>query len=308
MTIDVLSQLLEMKWRDVGFPVTEFTTSVAHDLAVHKWPDRDGAHVESTGRQPLTFRASIPFKNGVHPGPGETWGKQFLYPTVFRNFLTAFATRTSGFLQHPELGLIRCKPHTAEIKWGATSRDGCEVQASWIESLDDTVTEFQDILASKSPVADLILQADELDAQVATYPNTGLSVEVRSFSFVEAIKNITKSFNAITLASAKYGGYINHVSYRVSLLEDSVIRLRDNTAWPIIQSCERMKSSLHDLKKTALTTGRRIAFHTVDRSSTLAALTVITRGTVKDLLTLNPQLGRAPVISKGTIVRYYVAL
>jgi len=305
---DVLSQLLELKWRDVSVPCTQFSTSLAHDVVIHKWPDRDGAHVEATGRQPLQHRASIPFKNGVNPGRGETWGKNFLYPDTFRLFLTAFATRTSGFLQHPELGLIRCKPHTAEFNWGATSRDGCECTATWIESLDDTVTEFQDILASKSPVADLILQADALDDQIVNYPNPKLSPSIRSFSFATAIRNVTKSFNAITLASAKYGGYINHVAYRASVLEDAVLGLHDNAAWPIVTSCERIRASLHDLKRSQLTASRTVGLHTVARDGTLASLLIPTRSTVTDLLTLNPSLGRSSVIPKGTVVRYYLPL
>lgn len=297
-----------MKWRDVSFPVQQFSTSLAHDLAIHKWPDRDGAHVEATGRQPLTFRASIPFKNGVRPGPGESWGTSDLYPTTFRLFLTAFATRTSGFLQHPELGLIRCKPHTAEFGWGATSRDGCDCTATWTESLDDTVTEFQDILASKSPVADLMLTCDELDSQIASYDNPLLSVHVRSFSFGAAIRNVTKSFNAITLASAKYGGYINHVAYRASLLEDAVLGLRDNKAWPMVTACERIRASLHDLKRSQLTASRLVGFYTVARDATLASLLVPTRSSVSNLLLLNPTLGRSSVIPKGTVVRYYLPL
>ena len=131
--------------------MTQFSTSLAHDQVVHKWADRDGAHVEATGRQPLQFRAAIPFKNAVLPGPGETWGNLFLYPDTFRLFLTAFATRTSGILQHPELGPLRAKPHAAEFMWAANVRDGCDCTATWTESFDDTVTEFQDVLARKSP-------------------------------------------------------------------------------------------------------------------------------------------------------------
>ncbi len=303
---DVLSQLLEFKWRDVSFPVTQFSTSLAHDQAVHKWPDRDGAHVEATGRQPLQFRASIPFKNGISPGNSETWGKLFLYPDTFRNFLVAFATRTSGNLQHPELGPIRCKPHTAEMQWGANSRDGVDVQATWIESLDDTVTEFQDILARKSPVAELTLQGDQLDGQVTDYKNPLLPPSARAFSFVDAIRKVTKSFNAISLASYKYGGYINHVAYKAQLLEDAVLRIRDNSAWPIVTSCERMRATLHDAKKLQIAGDRLVGTFTIPKDATLASLLIPTRTSPTDLLTLNPTLGRSAVILKGTIVRYFL--
>ncbi len=306
---DVLSQLLEYKWRDVSFPVVQFSTGVAHDHVIHKWADRDGGHVEATGRQPLQFRASIPFKNSVNPGPSETWGKLFLYPDTFRLFLAAFATRTSGVLQHPELGPIRCKPHSADFTWSANSRDGCDCNATWTESLDDTVSEFQDILARKSPVAELILQADALDAEVAAYPNPLLSTSVRSFSFADAMRLATKPFNTITLTSAKYGGYINHVAYRASLLEDAVLHLHDNAAWPIVTACERVRALLHDLKKQQLTVANRlIGFYTVPRDATLASLIVPTRTSARELLNLNPSLASGPVVRKGTVVRYLLPL
>ena len=105
-------------------------------------------------------------------------------------FLVAFTTRTSGILQHPELGEIRCKPDKAEFKWSANTRDGVDVSASWIESLDDTVTEFQDILARPSPAQDVAL---DLDDQLGQYTNPGLPSHVRAFSFVDGITKITSA-------------------------------------------------------------------------------------------------------------------
>ena len=299
---DVLGQLLEFKWRDISFPTTGFSMSVAHDLKQHKWPDRDGAHVEATGRQPIVHHAQVPFRNGIKAAKSESWG--LLYPYTFRLFLVAFTTRTSGILQHPELGEIRCKPDKAEFKWSANTRDGVDVSASWIESLDDTVTEFQDILARPSPAQDVAL---DLDDQLGQYTNPGLPSHVRAFSFVDGITKITSAVSGVTLVAKQKGGYINHVLYRAQLLQDAVLRLRDNTAWPIVMSCERMKAALYTMAKTLLVVARTVAVYTTPKAQTLSSLMVPTRTSVVDLITLNPELAASPVVPKGTAVRYYVA-
>ena len=319
---DVLAELLEFKWRDVSFPVTEFETNLEQDLVEHKWPQRDGAHVEATGRAPLVITATIPFRNFVAPGKSESWGRagrdidgtieldqnEILYPIVFRKFVIAMSTRSSGPLQHPEFGIIQCKPKNAHCKWLSTRRDGCDVHATWVESLDDTVSDFEDILARKSPIPLADVASSDLDQQIADFGVPLVTTDADSLagiSFSDQIQSITSSFDAASLVSSQYAGQIDHVLYRIDSLEDRITALGDVTAWPLISSCERTKSALHDLKTLLLTTDSNVlTFYTL-ADTTLAALTVQTKATIDELLILNPSLVQQSFVPAFTKVRYY---
>jgi hypothetical protein len=303
---DLLAQLFELKWRDVPVPCIDFRTEIVHDQVQHEWPDRDGAHVEATGRKALVHRATIPFFANMSPGLSETWntGGAVLYPTVFRNFHIAFTTRTSGPLQHPEFGLIQCKPGHATEHWAAKRRDGCLVEASWIESLDDTISDFQDILARKSPVPLAYVASGDLDAQLGEYDNPSLDPGDTT-SFTDDIVAVTSAVDAATLVSSSAAGKINAVIYRVQSLQDRVIALNDSTAWPILTSCDRLKGALFDMRTGLLTGGKAILYYRTPVDTTLPALVVPTRSNIVDLLTLNPRLAAGPVVPANTVVRYY---
>jgi DNA circularisation protein N-terminus len=309
MSNDVLSQLLELQWRDVSMPAYDFDLDLEQDLIQHKWPDHDGAHVEAVGRAPLVFSASIPFLNNITPGPNETWDydNQVLYPTVFRQFFIAMSDRRSGILQHPEFGYIQCKPRSAKCKWAAQRRDGCIVTASWVESLDDTVKQFQHIITSKSPVSASQAAASDLDSQIADYGNPLVTSDGDTTSFTDDMVTILSAFDAVTLAQYQAGGYIDHVLYRVQALEDRVNDAADVTAWPLVTSCERMKSALYDLQLAILEGDQDVLTITTKQDLTLGKLCVLTGSNITDLLNLNPRLASQPAVPSGTTVRYYKA-
>lgn len=312
---DVLEQLLEFKWRDVSFPVSEFDTDLEQDLVQHKWPNRDGAHVEATGRAPLAFSAIIHFRNFILPGINETWnigtetsysiGNQPLYPTVFRAFFVAMATRSSGVLQHPEFGPIRCKPKSARCKWTSQRRDGCDVTASWIESLDDTVSEFQDILARPSPIAESQVASADVDSQIVEWNNPAVTADSSSTSFSQDVAKILSTFDMATIVSSQYGASLDALTNRTLTLLQRVEAANDITAWPLISSCSRLQSSLYDVKLQLLTTGRDIATFTPQEDTSVGALSVLTNTSATDLIVLNASLARAPRVPAGTVVRYY---
>lgn len=306
---DLFSQLQECKWRTVSFPTVSFSTSIQHDQAQHKWPDRDGAHVEATGRQPLVHRATIPFRNGVSPGKGETFG--VLYPDAFRAFLIAFSDRTSGTLIHPELGPVTCKPQMASADWSANIRDGVNVTASWIESYDED-KQYAETLARPSPIAGVYIEALDLDSQLTQYTDpTGLvkpaSVDPKAptMTFTQAITKITGAFDQVSLVSKRAGGYIDAVLYRVNTLQAACYAAKDNATWPIVNSCERLKASLYGLKQTQLTQQKDILLYVVPKDQTLAAIAATLGASVKDLVTLNSSLANAPIVPRLTSVRYY---
>lgn len=298
----VFEQLLEYAWRGISFPVAEMEVDLEQDHAEHRWPDRDGAHVEATGRAPLVFHARALFRNGIAPGKAEKWG--VLYPTTFRQFIVAAADRTSGPLQHPEFGTITCKLRSAKMRWEANKRDGCDVDCTWVETFDPT-SDLASILAAPSPIASVLLFATDLDAQLTqiTPPITQPAFEP---SFADAIRGIQAISDQASLLAKQTTGSVAHIQYRVQSLSDSIAALRDNTLWPAQQSCQHLLASLNDIAKVIATPGgKRISQYLTPAPTTMAALAATLRQSISDLILLNPVLPSLPTVQANVIVRYY---
>lgn len=303
---DVLEQLLEFKFRGISVPCSDFGTLVEQDQMDHLWPDRDGGHIEGTGRKPLVHHFTLHFRNNLSPGLAESWNvnNQALYPTVFRQFFVAVSDRSSGPLQHPELGIVTAKIRTADFRWSSQRRDGVDCTCQFKES-DDSTSDFQDILARKSPVSEAHVASQDLDSQIIQYANPTITADSENGSFLDSIIAITSAFDQATLLQAQYAGKIDHVVYRVQNLQDRVTHALDVKAWPLITSGERLKGALFDMKTTLLTTEKEILHYVAARDTTLAALTGPTGTSITDLLKLNPGLASKPHVPLGTIIRRY---
>jgi len=330
---ELFDQLGEFKWREISFPATTFRVTLRQDLAQHKFPDRDGAHIEATGRAPLEFSARIPFLNSIVPGKVETWG--VLYPTQFRLFLAACADRTTGLLRHPELGAIRCKVESCDTVWDANVRAGVYVDVSWIESTFDP-DESNAIFESTSPVAESLLAATDLDASIEDIQPAPPELPEYSPSFADSMRSLQAVGDQISLLSRRVSGIQDQVSYRANAIVESIGRattslsaagvpqtvLTSVTAgrvtasatvagpaallWPLAMSGQRTLSAIDGLRKVLGTARKNIALYVVPKDSTLAGVASDVGASLSDLLKLNPTLVAGPVVTAKTIVRHYV--
>lgn len=323
---DILSQLSAFSWTSgskvrVEFPVTEMTVSFSQDLVEHKFWQVDGAQVEATGRNPLVFDAKIPFKNHIVPGKNEKFSN--LYPSEYRKFILATTDRTDGTLVHPEFGPITCKVQSVSSDWRATSRDGCDVHVTWIETL--TEEGLSKVNSNASPVNNVETFAGDLDAELSStfFP----SDPVYQPNFFDTLTQITSITDQVSIQSNRIVGKIDNVSYRLNRIEESVSRAttpprtsvksiinpnpgQANKAlttlyWPIRQTINQLKSNMNGLKQALLESGRPIVFFRVPKVSTIGSITVATKAPLKDLIDLNPDLVKRPYLPVGTIVRYY---
>jgi prophage DNA circulation protein len=298
----IFEDLREFSWRSIGFPVSGTRFSFRQDHAEHKWPDRDGAHIEATGRSPLQIEARIPLRNGIAPGHNETWTGP-LYPTVFRTLLAALLDRTTGDLNHPELGVIACKCESADVSWDPGRRDGVDVDVRWIESTDSADSLIQTI-AGKSPITTAIQFGADLDLQISQLPTIPQTPPTLP-SFGDSMRSIQAIGDQAALASMRVSGVINNVLYRVQNVEDAATRLKSSQSWPVINSCERLKASINDLKRTLLVATKSIRFYITPGIVTLAQICVATNSKIADVLALNPQLAAKVTVDAQTLVRYY---
>ena len=301
---DLFGALSSLKWKGIGFPYASLRNRFRQDLAIHKFVDRDGAHIEGTGRAPLEFSARVPFLNGLTPASSEDWPAQ-LYPTVRDAMLRACADKASGTLQHPELGNFTCKLETFEWTLDAQVRSGVWADVSWIET-DDTGDDLQAALQQSSPTSLIQSAAFDLDSNIANVdPSIFPQPYVPPTSFSDlafAIRGVT---DIPTLLQKQVGGQIANYLYEAQSLEDSVNNAKNALLWPITQSAEVAKSALYDLEATLLTQGKPAAFYTVQKDSTLAQIAATVGAQVIDIMTLNPSYIQSPVIAAGSVVRYY---
>lgn len=306
----VFEALTMCSFRGVGFPLLSLRSGFRQDQAVHKWPDRDGAHVEATGRDPFTFHARAAFRNGVTPGRNESgeWGPlHALYPDHFRGlFLPAVLDRTTGAFNHPELGAIQCKCVSVEFDHDPHKRDGVDVDMEFIESLDNP-DQLQAIIAAPSPIGATSQFAADLDAQLSgtTFSSPPAPTGFVEPSFSDAMRSIQSATDQTSLLSRKLGGQVDHVFYRVQAIEDSVATSKDVTLWPLTNSAERMKAGLLALKASLAISQKTILTFVAQSTMTLSQVSVQTGNKVQDLIKLNPTLCAAPTIPRYTPVRCY---
>ncbi len=301
---DLFEQLLACKWRDVEFPIIKVSMSLAHDLVEHKYWGVDGARVEATGLAPMRFSVSIPFINGIVPGKNERWG--ILYPNGMRSFLAAFADRRTGFFQHPEYGVIPCKPEHVSFELSGDHRGGMMCEATFVETLEDDVTIN---LIGESPVQDIELAALSLDASdgdlralIPTFPKY-------QTSWADLARGIQSIADQATLLSNTTAGKINAIVYRVDNIEDSIDRAKSALTHDVTHALERVKEKANNLREKVLSdTNKHIVRFLVPGDTTIAGLLAqLPDAQLGDIIKLNPQLMGEAVVSKGTVVRYYSA-
>ena len=254
---ELFSQLREFKWRDVSFPSSSFEVTVQQDHAQHRYPGQDGANIEATGRAPLYFTAKIPFRNGIAPGKGESWGDistETLYPFVYRKFLLACADRSTGSLQHPELGESRCKVESVRTLWDANRRDGVDVDVSWIESTEDLLDATN--IHAASPIATAEQAGADLDGQLASSLTVPVRPEFKP-DFGDIMRGLKGISDQLSILEQRTVGKIDQVLYRVDALSDSVAKNKSSLDWPLIQSIERIRDSLLRLKEASIQAGGR---------------------------------------------------
>lgn len=300
----IFEQMLPCSWRGIEIPVSALRLSLSHDLAEHKYVGVDGANLEATGRNSMQIEIVIPFFNGIVPGKNEKWTANNLYPVRFRDFLHAFVDRTTGVLQHPELGEITCKPETLDFNLEPTHRDGVEVTARFRETV--ILGDDGQVAVGNSPIQFLYGGAFDLDASDADLLSLVPERPEEEETFASLVNKLTGFVDKITIARNLAANKPAQILYRLNQLAASVDRARTPLTWPTTNAITQMSVALHDVA-VAMTKGtRKVLRYTVQAPSTLATLTSVLPGSnVDDLIHLNPQLLGRPDVQPGAVVRYY---
>lgn len=300
--------LLPFEWEGIGLPYTKMSVDLRQDLVIHKFVDRDGAHIENTGRHPLQFTFTIPFINTIAPVRGsETW-VQPLYPTQWRRFLQACAVGETGSLQHPELGVLTCKVENVRTVWEGIAGGGPMVEASWVET-DDTALQLTAALGQPSPISAMAAACANLDTYLAGI-TTAQAPQMPQLTqtFTQLMQQIQGIGTQVSLLSYEYGGQVNAIITQANQLEASLTNFPNTPNalnWPIVQQAEQAKDAAYQLQGNLLTTGTVPSSFTTQKDSTLAELAITLDADLYLLMNLNPTLILAQPVLAGSLVRYY---
>jgi hypothetical protein len=297
-------QLLPFMWRGQHLPVTRIHLSLAHDLVEHKYWGVDGGRVEATGIAPVRISATIPLSNHIFPGKKEKWSAGDLYPTALRAFIVGFGKRQTGLLQHPELGEIACKAERLDFELSGDKQGATEITASWVETLDD------DVLSAivESPVRDIELGASNLDANMTELGTLAPTLPTFQTSLSDLARKLSGIADSVTVLSYRSAGAINNIIYQANRIQFAVDRAKSALTWQSTQQLNLIKAAAYDLRR-AILSPNGIGLYTVRGDSTLAGVVVaLPKGTkVGDVIKMNPDLVRGPVVAQGTVVRYPLA-
>jgi len=306
---DALVKTQVFAFDGISFPIATFGTDFNHDIAQHKRPDRDGARLEHTGRNPITLQVHGLFYNGlIFDISANT--SDLLYPTVYKAALLRCADGTTGNVVHPELGTLRMKCVSWKSVTTAERRDGCAVDMSFVEDNEDSDGD----LGTASPLAFATFSATALDAQL-----NALSVKYQQLardlanrktgaSFADTLRQVRGVSDQIGLIQKQGAAIIPGMQRDLQITGESLERLKDTSTNTAKQLVERLKAALYQIQATQLVTASVLRY-VVPVDQTLASLSAALKTTQSDLLRLNPALANTfppGVIRATTAVRYYV--
>ncbi len=302
----VVDEYFPCQWRGVGFPISSLRISLQQDLVQHKYWGEEAANVEATGRAPLEIEAVIPFFQNVVGGKKDRFGRG-LFPSQFILFEEAFSDRTTGVLDTPQIAGLTCKPVSMEYAYDPMRRDGVEVTARWVETVDlDLASDVRVPSANSGGEALLSLDAEKSNLETIARPDFDESFE-SLLNKLGGIADTTTSRFQILLNKP------DQVLYRLKRLQDSVQRAKNALTWPIEESIEKAKEVFGP--QTVVGTGpasqrqprRPTARFTTSSRTTLTQLqSLFPNNSVDDLLFLNPRLAARPTVPAGTVLRHYL--
>lgn len=297
--------LLECKWKGISFPIVGLTTELKQDLVEHKYPDRDGAHVESTGRAPLMVNAKALFYNNTSKGKGESWKFGILFPTGYLEFLEVCKDRSTGELQHPILGTFDAKLVSMTTELDANRRDGVAVDLEWVETIKVETFDEDTISVPTTIISDAQELDDSLSSASKFPPDISSNLTTPKTSFLDLIDGVKAFIDTATLIGMKALGAIDKVLYHINNLIFSINRINSVLLADLKGKCQALKASMQALRQNVNKKLGEIRFFIVPRDVTIGELASHLGNSIVDLIKLNPTIAAKPIISKLTPVKYY---
>jgi len=291
---DVLERLPPFSWRGKLYPVLARDVGFAHENATHKVQFKNGALVEMTGAQNLTFRYTLALRQDIGVGPYED-----LFTTALTPLLNDCLLRTPGILVDPVHGQFRCVPAVFGESTDNNRRDGSDVQVEF-----QRAPELDEVLTVEQPdgLQGVIGQAHSMEVEVEKVdwkqtPSPQPSIDILGFA--------AGVLGQVSAQRDRISAIADDIAFRMEKVDKAADDLEDPRVWPLKRAARRNQMAALELKKHLDNPGRRIISVTKAYAQTITAVAASTGMTVVELLKLNPGLSRAPLVRAGTQVLVY---
>lgn len=281
-------------WREIEFPITGRDYGFAQEQAAHRFVFKDNQLIESIGRNNPTYRYTIPFREDITGG-----GWEALFIGVYPDFLSACQDRSRGVLTDPVHGSLPAKCVSLREMLDVNRRDGIDVEAEFIFAPQET--DFSNNLGTVIRTLEgAKTYAMRFDAEVA-------KINWRQQLPPEPTINpldIPAAFgDQVDAASNQISAAFGDAALRAERSADAIEKLKNPSLEPQRQQARRLKESLLALEEKSDPTGTRpLSKVTTSADRTVSAVAKLLNMPLSQLIKLNPQLARSPVIKAGVQV------
>ena len=305
--LDASSRMISPSWRGVEFPCGDWEFGFEQDHAEHKFPDRDGALIEATGRAPVTYTFTAFFRNGIDAKATVPTATLPLYPVQWRKFIVACLDRSTGSLVHPELGPINVKLKSCKTKCSLDKRDGVDVDVTFVES-PLASEELTDLLRQPSPMGAALASAKSLDDAVGNIDPVPEYPDSISPSLLDSMKALSGAVNQFKLGVGNIGSLASSYLDGITDMRDTLVKNGNPaTTAKAIADLDKCFQAVAQVVADAKPKGKPVTIAIVQSEATPDAIAAFFGTPVDDFLRMNPSAADRAKLPKDSQVFVYVA-
>lgn len=281
---------LEFSFRGIALPCVDRSHQFSHEQTPHHVLYRDGVAIDMLGIQARTFRYSCPMRDGV------TAGHTSLFAKTFRLLYEAFRDKTPGFLVDQVHGRVLVVPGAWDEQASPSKGvDGVDVSLTFVEH-----SPVDEVWEDDPPtIVDLTDQENRLDADVAVTPWTKQvpappvkpNILAAVAGAINQVNRTREQSRAAVLGVADKANRIEEASEKLGIAGEPTRAAARRMRLDATNTANNPPRSPGDVKRIVTSAPQGVA-------ELAAALGM----TVRELLTLNPNLGRSPNVPRNTEV------
>ena len=302
---NAIADLPELEWRGLTAPFTSASFDVAFDLAPRAYYGVDGFGHDNTGRQSSPFPCSLVFLNTVRPNS---------FPALYNEWVAAcIDDKSPDWLLHPLRGLTRARVQSFGVVFEASRRAGVIVNVVFVETVEDLDQRVPFGGPADAPEAAATAADEALAAVGVSYPAPTIVPVLTTTGQPPTLDNatsLTEAYAAVKgqlfSASLTATSALNRLLGIVATLLDDVDDLGDHDAWAAHSNLIAFYASLKRIQRDAeRLVARATATRTLKKDTTLDEFARDVGNNLVDIMSLNVQALRSPVVLKGEVLRYY---
>ena len=294
--LDALGKLLPLSWRGIEVPCAQNSIKVDHSQVAHYQVGVNGAHVEHTCRHSAVFQFRVFFRGGIS-------GYTDLFPSRYREFLTACMDGSTGPFIHPDLGLLDAKVQDFTVVTDPNRRDGYDMDVNWIETVEaGSSLEF----AANSPISEAISLGRDLETNYT-------SVDIPPYddgsgmSLTDALKSLQGQWMLMQYDVVSMLANIDNMINAINGMLDTLSTSTDPNSSAIATALKGIIAAMAQLEDDLVGTSqaRKVGMMITQRDDIVASVAASVDLGVDEFFLLNPRFAETGKVPTGSTVFFY---